>query len=49
MPASPTKTKKSRSKFTLADLWELISAVIDINPFMAKHGQKGKMWERWLR
>jgi len=43
---SPAQTRVNCLKFTVADLRELISALIDVNPFMANHGQKCEMWAK---
>lgn len=41
----PIAHKRSRVKFTAADLKAIMGLVVDINPYMAKHGSKGQMWK----
>lgn len=44
-PASNSNPGRPRSKFTSADLKAIMSVVVDVNPYMAKHGKKGQMWK----
>jgi hypothetical protein len=46
-PANPTTAPvgRPRVKFAAADLKAIMGVVVDINPYMAKHGMKGQMWK----
>jgi hypothetical protein len=42
---TPAPVGRSRSKFTAAELKAIMGMVVDVNPYMAKHGSKMKKWK----